>query len=522
MVNDLTDNKIAELADMVRKKYGLDFSQDRWRDLRKAVCNFHEDQDRFCSSDECLNYILSAQASRCDLEQFINRLTIGETYFFRDPHALSVLEMDFLRKRNGRGSGDGGAIRIWSMACATGEEPYTMAMICRRSNVRSEIFGTDIDSRALARAGAGHYRKWSFRSDSTAYRDMYFKQNGPNDYVIDKSIRDMVSLSRFNLIGDDIPSSFKRMDLILCRNVLMYFSNDGVKLVLEKIWESLSPGGFLLVTPSESSLVTVHGRFEPVSFGSVMLFCKNEDYSPPEFGTGNFENISSDQSFSVPEFLQDQSGQHSSEDSVYELPGQEAGPDLYVREDIKEYAAPEPENAFSAGDLEESEFLLRAEEMRGAGDTAGAVGLLRKVLDNDSGLSRELKSEALLALAFIKADCGMLEEASQCCRRSIELDRIAPQAHFLQGQIMMQQGLAEEAVSEFRNTLFLAPSFIMAHVMLGNIYMERRDCPAAARHFRAAIHELQALDSSETVPYSDGMTAAVLIEMVKVVQQNLF
>lgn len=270
----MTDEKICHLATMVREKYGLDFAPDRWSDLRRAIENFHGANDKFCSAGECLEYIISPIAVRKDLELFINSLTIGETYFFRDPHALDVLERDIIKKENGQGSGINGALRIWSMACATGEEPYTLAMICRRSNVSSEIFGTDIDSRALIKAHEGRYRKWSFRSESTVFRDIYFKESGSNSYLIDQSIKDMVELSRFNLIGDELPASLMEMDVILCRNVLMYFSGKGVNMVLDKIWNSLNSGGWLVVTPSESALVTSHGKFEPVNFGAVLFFAR--------------------------------------------------------------------------------------------------------------------------------------------------------------------------------------------------------------------------------------------------------
>ncbi len=523
MVNALTDDKIALLAEMVREKYGLDFAPDRWRDLRTAVMNFHEENNRFCSCGECLDYILSPQACCVDLEQFINRLTIGETYFFRDPRALDVLEMDILRKQSGRGSGVGGAMRIWSMACATGEEPYTMAMICRRSNVRSEIYGTDIDSRALAKAREGHYRKWSFRSESMAFRDIYFKQSGPNDYTIEKSIRDMVKLSRFNLIGDEVPASFMLMDLVLCRNVLMYFSESGVKRVLDKIWTSLTPGGVLLVTPSESSLVTNYRRFEPVNFGSVMLFRKNEEYSPPSNGFETYFTGVSDPGFCVPDFLQQQAAEEVGEVVFegYEPLSPAKGPDLFVHEDSGNYEVPEPAAApeINAGQCSGKDFLTLAGQLRIDGDPAGAMNLLKKSLETE--LSRACRSEIYYAMAEIKADAGLLDEASACCGRSIDLDRIAPKAHFLLGQIKMLQGCPEGAISELRNAVFLDSGFVMAHVMLGNIYTEQNDFSVASRHFRIAMQELQTVDGTEIVPHSDGTTAAVLMDMIRIVQQNL-
>lgn len=520
MGDELIDGKIQQLALMVRDKYGLDFAPDRWRDLKQAVKNFHGENDKFCSSDDCLDYILSPQAGRKDLELFINRLTIGETYFFRDPQALDVLERDILRKKSGQGSGINGAMRIWSMACATGEEPYTLAMICRRSNVRCEIFGTDIDSRALTKAHEGRYRKWSFRSESMAFRDMFFKESGINSYLIDQSVKNMVKLSRLNLIGDKIPASLMEMDVLFCRNVLMYFSADGVNLVLDKIWNCLNPGGWLLVTPSESALITAYGKFEPVNFGSVLFFRKNEDYEPEPLvfsgmteglgGLGGDDFASAGITESRPVY--------SDEDFV----DIEDSITSFVEEDILSYNSPENETKSTDGFsriVSDHNSVELGHRLREQGDNAGALIQFKMALDTD--LSRSDEAQILFDIAQINADSGLMNEAELWCERAIALDRVAPQFHFLLGQIKAQQGNLQGAIAEVRNAVFLDSGFIMAHVVLGNIYMERSENAAAGRHFRISLQELDRMESDEIVPCSDGTTAGRLIEMVRLVQSNL-
>ncbi|WP_245577088.1 CheR family methyltransferase [Maridesulfovibrio zosterae] len=529
-MNDLTDEKIQQLASMVRDKYGLDFQSDRWRDLRHAVKDFYSDNKKFNSSVQCLDYIISPQAMQKDLELFINNLTIGETYFFRDPRTLDVVEQDILRNKCGKGSGINGAVRIWSMACATGEEPYTLAMICNRSKVCCEIFGTDIDSRALIKAEEGHYRKWSFRTEATAYRDIYFHESGTNSYFIDQSIKDMVTLTRFNLIGDKIPASFTGMDLIFCRNVLMYFSSEGVNLVLDKIWNSMSPGGILVVTASESALITNHGKFEPVSFGPVLLFRKNVNFAPEKLQFSDlYDDSISPDSFDLPQgfglsgsdFSDYQSG-----DFCDDYTSPEAGPDLLVQDDTdifstdildsSETMQPSSESAVDSCGVD---FIAEAEKLRRIGDKSGALTLLRRSLD--TGLSRDKKVAVLYALAEINADSGMLDDAAYWCKQAIEADKVSAEPHFMLGQIKMQQGDLDGAVAEVRNAIFLNSGFIMAHVVLGNIYMSCSDKLSAMRHFRIALQELDRLEHDEIIPYSDGTTAGRLKEMVKLVNNNI-
>ena len=223
MNDSLSDNKIDLLSQLVRRNYGLKFSRDRWEDLKSAIIKLTNATGKFKSAEDCLDHLLSPHVDEKDFEIFINQLTIGETYFFRDPGTLNALEHDVLPKKSGKGSGRYGAVRVWSVACATGEEPYSVAIMCHRSNVRSEIFGTDVDSEALHKAFEGTYRKWSFRVESNNFKEIYFKSDKPNFFQLDKSIKDMVSFSRLNLIGETLPSYLWGMDIVLCRNVLIYF-----------------------------------------------------------------------------------------------------------------------------------------------------------------------------------------------------------------------------------------------------------------------------------------------------------
>ncbi|WP_320009054.1 CheR family methyltransferase [Maridesulfovibrio sp.] len=512
MNSALTDDRISKLADMVRQNYGLDFSMERWNDLRSAVVRFHNENKFFSTAAESLDYIISPEARSQDIEQFINSLTIGETFFFRDTKALKALEYEILRKLNGKGRGINGAIRIWSTACATGEEPYTLAMICRRSGLTAEIFGTDIDSRALIKAREGCYRRWSFRSEDKGFRDVFFRKVGANSYLIDSTIKNMVNLSRLNLMDASVPASLADMDVVLCRNVLMYFSPKGVQGVLDKLWDCLSPGGWLIVTPSESALLTSHGRFEPVNITDVLFFRKNEHYKPKALA------FSADFSLDA----QDSPMPFSDCPPAADLPSGNT-----FSTECTEGGEPDPgvapvDIATSITTTEAadgSRLLEQAHLLRGKGDLSGAEEVYKKLIDQD--YSRRVCLPALLGIAELKVDSGFTDEARIWCERAVELDRVNPHSHFLLGQIFLQQGARDRAVSEMRNAVFLDSGFIMAHVLLGNIYFESNDKNAALRHFRIALQELDKMDQDEQVPFSDSRTAGRLQEMVRLVRDSI-
>ncbi|WP_421901237.1 CheR family methyltransferase [Maridesulfovibrio sp.] len=515
MINFLTDDKVSELADMVRDRFGLNFASERWKDLRSAVVRFQREDSSFKTPAECLDYILSPTVGNEDLEQFINRLTIGETFFFRDTNALRVLEYEILRKLSAKGSGLNGAVRVWSTACSTGEEPYTIAMICRRSGISAEIFGTDIDSKALVKAREGCYRKWSFRSEDTSFKDIFFRKVGSNSFLIDSSIKRMVNLSRLNLMDAAVPVALQDMDVILCRNVLMYFSSEGVNSVLDKLWDCMTSGGWLVATPSESGLLSSYGRFEPVNIGGVLLYRKNEDYEPQcQLGFDGFK-FRDDPEYSVAEVTE----QFDFNAQLESTPVEDGfGFDELEISEPKIEVVLEPPVLPRAGD-EGATLLKQAEGLRMHGDTFEAVSVYKRVAEQEN--PREIKAAAFLGIAWIKADSGLADEAAQWCAKALELDRVSPCAHFLLGQICFQQGDLATALAHMRNAVFLDSEFIMAHFLLGNIYMENNDTNGAARHFRISMQELEKMDQDEPVPCSDGITAGRLMEMVRLVQQQL-
>jgi chemotaxis protein methyltransferase CheR len=323
----------------------------------------------------------------------------------------------------------------------------------------------------------------------------------------------MVNLSRLNLMDAAVPASLADMDVVLCRNVLMYFSPKGVRGVLDKLWDCLSPGGWLIATPSESALLTTHGKFEPVNIEGTLFFRKNEQYKPHALAfsidSSGLDNQGEELSFSGPDYA----------DLIVEEDRFVPEWDLAVEELL---AVPEPvvdDNIPPAQEKDGNLLLERAAIQRSTGNLSGAVEVYREILAHDYG--RDICIAALLGIAGVKADSGFADEAGQWCERAIELDRVNPRAHFLLGQIFLQQEKRERAVTEMRNAVFLDSGFIMAHVLLGNIYLESSDKNAAIRHFRIAIQELDKMEHEDPVPFSDRTTAGRLLEMVRLVRDSI-
>ena len=198
-----------------------------------------------------------------DIEMLIRELAVGETYFFRDANQLAALFQRVLPECAARDR----PVRILSAGCATGEEPYTVAMGLRRARLEPsafEILGADINADALARARRGVYSAWALRETDATTSATWFTARG-REYVLSPVIREAVQFSQRNLLDADLwqPASY---DVVLCRNVLMYFTADAMERTIQKIAASLRPGGYLFLGYAETlhrvqhSLETCHSH----------------------------------------------------------------------------------------------------------------------------------------------------------------------------------------------------------------------------------------------------------------------
>jgi chemotaxis protein methyltransferase CheR len=210
-------------------------------------------------------------------------LTVGETYFLREPRAFDLV-CDRARALLARGATR--ALRIWSAGCCTGEEPYSIALALRRDvpqlpPERVDILATDLNDAFLDVARAGIYRRWSFRRTDPADLGAFFRPLGDGRYEVEESLRAQVRFANLNLATAVYPSAATgtlAQDVIFCRNVLMYFAPAQAGRVVARLRACLVDGGWLVVNASEASTRLFEG-FTPMYFEDAVFFRK--DALPP-------------------------------------------------------------------------------------------------------------------------------------------------------------------------------------------------------------------------------------------------
>ncbi len=214
-----------------------------------------------------------------EVEQFINALTVNETYFYREDNQLRCLSRDLLERRSA-GQPPGHALRIWSLPCATGEEPYSIAIWLLENWARVdaydiEIVGSDIDTKALQAAMDGIYGNRALMRLDPALVARYFERLDKDRYRLIADLRGSVRFTPVNLVDADAVRAHGRFDVIFCRNLLIYFDDASRRIAAENLYESLLPGGYICLGHSES-MSRISPLFEICRFDDAIVYRRPE------------------------------------------------------------------------------------------------------------------------------------------------------------------------------------------------------------------------------------------------------
>lgn len=234
-----------------------------------------------CRSDEEYLDRVRREGTMGELTVLVNAVTINETFFNRHPMQLEVMVKhllpELIRKRSQTGAPN---IRIWSAACSSGDEAYSIAIMIREKiqplypKATFEIVGTDIDSDILASAERAVYAPYAVRTLPEATLKAYFKLQNER-YVLNDSIRRMVTFKKLNLADPLAMRSMQNFDIIVCANVLIYFDAEAKRRTLDLLHQGLRPDGYLFIGFSET-LYGVTDRFNPVRYERSMVYRRTD------------------------------------------------------------------------------------------------------------------------------------------------------------------------------------------------------------------------------------------------------
>jgi chemotaxis protein methyltransferase CheR len=263
----MTEEQFSRLRDIIYERSGIHFQDTKKYVLESRLARRLTELE-MSSFDEYLMFLTIGPYRNDEFQEMFNRITINETSFFRNEPQLSVFEAQALpelleaRSREKR-------LRIWSAACSTGEEPYTLAILLHRTlgvrlaDWRIEILGTDISEKALKVAESGKYTSYAVRSTPALVLNRYFRKENA-EYFLDDEIRSMVCFEKHNLKDRLGAKRHGTWDVIFCRNVMIYFDEPMKKQVVQTFGDQLAEDGWLFIGHSET-LRGLDDRFEAMN-----------------------------------------------------------------------------------------------------------------------------------------------------------------------------------------------------------------------------------------------------------------
>lgn len=482
----LPDHIILQLSGFIASNLALNFPKERWDDLERNIISAakefgYDDVEKF------ILHIMSSPLTHEHMEVLAANLTISETYFWREPQTFEALEQiiipELIRQRQ---KGEK-RIRIWSAGCSTGEEPYSIAIALNRTIPNIEdwnisILATDINPRILRKATTGEYGQWSFRGAPQWLKEKYFLQKTNNKLEIIPEIKRMVNYEYLNLAEDIYPSSLNNtnaMDIIYCRNVLMYFTPDRFRQIARRLYNSLVQDGYLVVSASELSLQNFPD-FMPVNIPGMVIYQKSS------------KKIKNQYQFTIKET--------TPEPVLFQKP-------------------PKPIESIKFQPLKIEIEILKTEEIPKQiisvyekSLKSYLQGNYSEVIDNLQKEVQTAEEQLLLIRAF--ANLGKLTDALKTCEKAIAANKLDPRLHYLYATILQENNQLDEAVASLKRATYLDSDFVLSYYSLGNIYQQLGHVKNAKKQYEIVLSILNKCSQEDILFESDGLTAGRFREII--------
>jgi chemotaxis protein methyltransferase CheR len=476
------DREIDAARDFLARRTGLHFPSHKLGELVAAIHERLAGLPRCRDLEGYLDLLRRDENGTGELRALVARLTVGETYFFRNHGQFAALRdqilPEIIRRRRGRGR----RIRIWSAGCSTGEEPYSLAMLLLElvpdlAEWEVHLLATDINEESLAAAREGHYRNWSFREVEGPYRERFFVPEG-DGYRIRPEVRGLVTFRYLNLADDLYPTAVTgtdALDLVLCRNVMIYFRPEFSREVTQRFFRALDDGGFLLVGHSEHSDL-VYGGFARSFTGHGVVYRKTGPNPAWERGI------------------------------ALRFRGSGAAPEETLRHDPPRPRAPAVQRP---PETEETVLFQRAvalvEDLR----PAEAIGAFRRVLEVNPDNAR-----ALYSIAMLCANAGDDAAAAAWAGRLLRTDPLHLEGTFLLAIIARETGDRAAELAALKKTLYINPHFVLGHFHTAVAHLRGGNARLARRSFRNVLRLTEGLAGEVAVEGVEGMTVGRLRETV--------
>jgi chemotaxis protein methyltransferase CheR len=507
--------QVESLRQWVESETGMDLAGTRFLRLKDAVERILQRP----AADGEMHRIMARPDQRANfLENLAGRLTVGESFFFRNEHHFRALREHVLPQIL-RENADRREIRIWSAGCATGEEPYSLAILLDQilgggSPWRVSILGTDLNPDFLERAREGCYRQWSFRHTDIQENQGYFCRQG-DIYRLVPRVRDWARFAYLNLVKDVYPSPLTGtvgLDLILFRNVAIYLKPEVTAAIIGRFRQALRPGGWLLLGETEVNVAPTEG-FEPRRFEQATFHQTKPDRAASTQGSAQCPAARAGRRFAGRRVPGPAASRLGSLCRPFRARRERGASEKEPSRKGRAVALSVP-GSLDSGEAEGSVWEL-VERCLGRREFAEADRAIGRIADTKQRAAIRLRyTRELLA----SAEIGQAREMLDLC---LTEDPLLIAAQLLKASFAEETGDLDAAERHYRQALYIDRNCPIAHFQLALVQRQRGQASAAARSLRTVLKLTRGKDSHALVEHGDGVCYGRLKELVSLLTENL-
>jgi len=494
----LTDDEFNTLREVLEKSAGLVHDESRRDSLTFAVAGRMETVG--ASSAASYLAMLDGPGGGAERQQLIDVVTIQETHFFRNPPQIRALRQHVLPELIRRSTALKRPLTIWSAGCSTGEEPYSLAMLVRelmpmatREHVR--IIGSDVSATALAFADAGRYGPRAVQMADPIDLGRWFDR-GHGSYAVKDDVRELVELRLHNLITEPPPFESGQVDLLLCRNVTIYFNRTTTKALMSRFHTALGDGGYLFLGHSET-LWQLSEAFTLVPLGDAFVY-RRDDGPQGRATLPDRRTEVGDPPILLPERRgrseRRRERSETNDAATARRPASHAAPTRPAS------FRPAPFTPVSSQSVPSQHVPPRRSADRRAAPRSAAA-------------ASSANADALVTTAREALADGRYTDAVGAAGRAAKADPMLVDPHLIGGEALVNLGRDGDAIRELRQAVYLQPDSASALLLLAGALDRQGESAAAARAYRSAAATVGELPPEEVSTFFGGRSAAELVAL---------
>ncbi len=478
------EEQLIEISKKVVDLLGLNFQPNQFIDLDRRLKATAKDLKIEPNISAIYSWISKPEFTNIELNTLSANLTIGETYFFREKKALDLFKNKIIPDLLNQRQNSKKQIKIWSAGCSSGEEPYTLAIILKEyfpelADWEISILATDISPVAIQKALKGEYTDWSFRENDQYIKNKYFTKSDKL-WKINSDIKKMVTFSYLNLSKNSYPSSIthtENMDVIFCRNVMMYFTPQIIKEVSDRFYNAIVEDGWLITSQVELN-DEYFSNFKRIIYEKAIFYQKTNI-------TTEKQKISDIASELIPKTLKTKFKKSEKINTLTE--SEKSSKQIPISVKITEHKAVSPADLYQNGEYQKCITAILNLTEQG-----------------------KINNEIFNLLVKSIANTTNIIEGEKIIKKIISNTTANAEMYYLYANFLLEQNETEQAESLLKQAIYLDHKHILSHFMLGDLALKKNKKQISKKHYETVIELLEEYNDNEIVTDSEGLTARSL------------